>query len=71
MAVPTTQELLDKVNEAIGNKMDGRAVLSYTIGGKNIQFESLKSLKEMRTQLMGEVNSGRSTRNYAGFRRPC
>ena len=66
----TAQELFDKVNEAIAAKMDGNAVQSHNIGGKSIQYYSLTELKELRADLKRELDSGKDTRNYAGFRRP-
>ena len=66
----TTQEMLDKVNDAIYALMNGGAVLSYSIGGRNLQHYSLKELVDLRGILQNETASQKGTRNYASFRRP-
>ena len=68
----TTQEMLDKVNTAIVARLDGGAVQSYSIGGRNIQYISLGELYKLRDILRKEVNSSNvsNTRLYAGFGEP-
>ena len=71
MATPTKQQLLDKVNEAIDVRLTGGAVASYSIGGRNLQYISLRELMDLRDKLQREVNaeSSTGTTNYIGFDR--
>lgn len=64
------QEMLDAVNSAIQARLTGGAVASYSIGGRNTAYISLRELTELRDKLQREINNGRDTTNYAGFRRP-
>ncbi len=66
----TKQEMLDAVNDAIYARLNGGAVDSYSIGGRNLQYISLKDLMDMRAGLQAEVSSEQGTRNYAGFKDP-
>lgn len=68
--VATTQELLDAVETAISARLSGGAVQSYSIGGRNLQYVSLKELYDIRDRLRAEVNTGTSRRNYAGIKGP-
>ena len=70
MAVPSKQEILDQVNEAIFSRISGRVVASYSVAGMNLQYITLSELMELRGKMQGEISSARSTRNYAAFRRP-
>lgn len=69
--MPTNQELLDAVNAAILAKLTGNAVQSYSIGGRNIQYYSLKDLHALRQQLQAEIGAEQGTTNYASFERPA
>ena len=71
MAV-SVQTMLDNVEAAINARLSGGAVQSYTIGGRNIQYCSLKELYDIRDLLRKELNSSMpgSTTNYASFRDP-
>jgi len=66
----TKQELLDKVNSAIDTRLSGGAVASYSIGGRNLQYVSLRELMDLRDKLQREVASEKGSRNFASFRRP-
>lgn len=66
----TVQEMLDAVNAAILAKLNGNAVQSYSIGGRNIQYYSLKALQDLRQQLQAELGAENGTTNYASFERP-
>ena len=71
MAV-TAQTMLDNVEAAINTRLIGGAVQAYTIGGRNLQYCSLKELYDIRDKLRQEINaaaSGSST-NYASFNDP-
>lgn len=71
MAV-TVQTMLDNVETAINARLTGGAVQSYTIGGRNIQYCSLKELYDIRALLRRELNSSApgSSTNYAKFEKP-
>lgn len=71
MAV-TVQTMLDNVEAAINARLAGGAVSAYTIGGRNIQYCSLKELYDIRDLLRKELNSSASgsTVNYASFKDP-
>lgn len=71
MAV-TVQTMLDNVEAAINARLAGGAVQAYTIGGRNIQYCSLKELYDIRDLLRKELNSASpgSTVNYASFKDP-
>ncbi len=71
MAV-TVQTMLDNVEAAINARLTGGAVQSYTIGGRNIQYCSLKELYDIRSLLRKEINSAASgsSTNYASFNDP-
>jgi len=68
--MPTKQELLDAVENAILAKLNGNAVQSYSVGGRNIQYYSLKALYDLRDKLMAEIGAENGTTNYASFERP-
>lgn len=51
MAVPTKQELLDAIDEAIMARLLGGAVAAYTILGKNIQLAPLDELRRLRADI--------------------
>lgn len=67
---PTKQEMLDTLETAINTKMTGGMVRSYSIGGRNIQYESLSELLKMRKQLQNEISAGKSRTIYAKFENP-
>ena len=71
MAV-SVQTMLDNVEAAINTRLTGGAVQAYTIGGRNIQYCSLKELYDIRDLLRKELNSATSgsTTNYASFNKP-
>jgi hypothetical protein len=53
MATPA--ELLVKVETAIAAILDGGAVQSYSIGGRNLSRMPLEDLQDMRADLLREV----------------
>lgn len=71
MTAPTKQTILDNVETAINAIVSGGAIQSYNIAGRNIQKYSLTELRDLRSQLIREINAESSTSktNYAGFDR--
>ncbi len=71
MAV-SIQTMLDNVEAAINARLAGGAVQSYTIGGRNIQYCSLKELYDIRNLIRKELNNSTpgSSTNYASFKDP-
>ena len=63
---------LQKVRDAIDALMDGGAVQSYTIAGRDLTHYSLAQLMELERRLITQVNSERSDNmaNYARFEKP-
>ena len=70
MARPTTQEMLEKVELAIMARLNGGAVQSYSIGGRNLQYMQLPELEKMRDKLIRQSNPSGGTTTYASFGRP-
>ncbi len=70
MAVPTKQEMLENVENAINARVTGGAVQSYSIGGRNIQYIGLEELRKLRDQLRREIAGSGGTTTYASFGRP-
>lgn len=66
----TNVEMLAAVNTAIHNLMTGGAVQSYTINGRDIQYFSLKELRDLRSELQHEIASESGSRNFATFKNP-
>ena len=66
----TKQEMLDAVNDAIQARLTGGAVHSYSIGGRNLQYITIKELMDLRANLQAGLAGEQGTRNYAGFKRP-
>lgn len=68
------QTLLDKVETAIEAILDGGAVQSYSIGGRNLQRMTLPDLRSLRNELKKEVAAANTdtthTTNFARFNRP-
>jgi len=62
--------MLTAVNDAINARLSGGAVASYSIGGRNLQYISLKELMDLCAQLQQEIADELGTRNYASFVRP-
>lgn len=66
----TPEDMLAAVNQAIAANLNGGAVQSYSIGGRNIQKATLAELWKMRddlTRLIGAQKGG--GRTYAKFTR--
>lgn len=51
----TNAELLEKVNTAIEAILDGGAVQSYTVSGKNLQKYSLSELMALQQKLQSGI----------------
>ena len=64
------QEMLTAVNDAIQVRLTGGAVASYGIGGRNLQYISLRELTDLRDKLQREISDTKGSRNYASFVRP-
>jgi len=63
--------MLNAVNQAISARLNGGAVNSYSIGGRELQYISLKELLDLRSQLQKEIGATKTgTRTYAQFKRP-
>ena len=54
-------DLLDKVEAAIDRRLDGGAVDSYAIRGRNLKYVGLNDLFRLRDQLRREVESAGQT----------
>jgi hypothetical protein len=64
----TDAEMLVKVNEAITAVLNGGAVQSYSIAGRNLQRCTLKELWDLRTKLEQAIsNAAGSGRNFVEF----
>jgi hypothetical protein len=63
--------LLAAVEQAIAARVNGGAVQSYSIGGRNLQYVSLTELREMRKELRREVNLNKPSKTYAKFVQPA
>lgn len=66
----TASELLDQVNSAISAILNGGAIQSYMIGGRNVMYMSLDQLMRLRDQLRKEVNCSSKNRTYGTFAEP-
>jgi hypothetical protein len=67
----TTATLLAAVEQAIAARLNGGAVQSYSIGGRNLQYMTIESLMKLRDQLKAESSSGSGgARNYVSFENP-
>ncbi len=66
------QTLLDNLETAINARLTGGAVNSYSIGGRNLQYMSLKEMTEFRDRLKREIAAGTtdSAVNFASFENP-
>lgn len=53
----TTAELLEKVNMAIANRLDGRAVDEYSVHGVSLKRTPLSELMTLRDKLQAELNA--------------
>lgn len=68
---PTTVELIVLIDKAIGARLKGGAVQSYSIGGRNLEYMTLSELRNLRADLNKEIaaqNGG--GRTYAKFVNP-
>lgn len=69
---PTAQEMLTELNKAIQRRLTGGAVLSYSIGGRNLQYMNLTEMYNIRDRLKREVNAASGpARNYYQQKRAC
>lgn len=69
-STPTPAELIVLVDRAIKQRLAGGAVQAYAIGGRNIEYMTLKELREMRAELQQQIASasggGRNFAKYMG-----
>jgi hypothetical protein len=67
----TSATLLAAVEQAIAARLNGGAVQSYAVGGRNLQYMSIEALMKMRDQLKAEVSSSSGgARNFVSFENP-
>lgn len=68
----TPQTRLQKVRDAIDALMDGGAVQSYEINGRQLSHYSLAQLMELERRLISQINSERvdNHANYVRFEDP-
>lgn len=66
----TAAALLAKVNSAINALLNGGAVQSYMIGGRNVMYMSLDQLQRLRDTLKKEVAASSRNRTYGAFAEP-
>lgn len=67
----TTQEMLDAVNNAINTRLQGGAVASYSINGRNIQYSPLNELRDLKRELQAQLASEKgSARTFVSFKNP-
>ena len=66
----TTEQRLAKVRAAIDALMDGNAVQSYSINGRDLSHYSLGSLMALEKMLLSQLNSERNDNmtNYVRFK---
>jgi hypothetical protein len=71
MSTPTNQEILNAVKTAIKAILDGGAVQSYTVNGRNLQKYNLSELMDLQREYEQRVaaESGGAT-NYVSFADP-
>lgn len=66
-----TQEMLDAVNNAINARLTGGAVASYSVNGRDIQYISLRELRELKNELQAQLAGEKgSARTFVSFRNP-
>jgi hypothetical protein len=70
MAAPTDEELVEILKTAIETRLAGGAVRSYTISGRNIQYEGLDVLEKLLDKYEKRVAAKRSKTTYARFDNP-
>ena len=63
---------LQKVRDAIDALMDGGAVQSYSIAGRDLSHYSLQGLMQLERRLVAQVNAERTgtLTNYVRFEDP-
>lgn len=68
----STSTRLQKVRDAIDALMDGGAVQSYEINGRQLSHYSLAQLMDLEKRLLAMVNSERSDKstNFVRFEDP-
>lgn len=67
----STSVRLEKVRAAIDALLDGGAVQSYTISGRDLSHFSLDSLMRLEKDLLKQLNSESGDRiNYVRFENP-
>lgn len=65
------QDIIDAIDAAILEKLDGGAVRSYSIGNRNLTSMGLKELRETRAEYAAILSTQQGGRkNYASFSTP-
>ena len=70
MPLPTNEELVEILKTAIKTKLERGAVRSYTISGRNIQYEELDVLEKLLDKYEKRVAAKKSNTTYARFDNP-
>ena len=70
MPLPTDEELIEILKTAIKTRSEGGAVRSYTISGRNIQYEGLDVLENLLDKYVKKVAAKKSNTTYARFDNP-
>ena len=70
MASPTDEELMEILKTAIKTRSEGGAVRSYSISGRNIQYEGLDVLEKLLDKYEKRVAAKKSNTTYARFDNP-
>jgi len=67
----TPEQMLAKVDLAISARLSGGAVQSYAIGGRNLEYITLKELRELRAEFQEIIAAKKGgVRNYVTFTNP-
>jgi len=70
-AIPTNQQMLNAVNTAIYNRLNGGVVASYGINGRNLQYVSIPELYKFKRDLENKIAATNGTgRNFVKFVNP-
>ena len=56
------------VETAINARISGGAVQSYSIGGRSLSYMSLAELRELRREMLIELNASTTTRTKGSIR---
>ncbi len=71
MITTTTSQLLDQVTTVISARLNGGAVASYSINGRNLQYMPMQDLLALKRDLEKQLAAEKGgSRNYAKFVKP-